>query len=100
MNRWCARADVPRVTYKDLRRSFCSWMCQAGVPMHHVTRLMGHGSSQMVQRVYGHLAPETYAEAIAKMPRVPTVSQAVVIPIETHRKNGDHRGKDCAENTY
>jgi integrase len=101
MLRWCPAAGLEeRIVWKDLRRSFCSWMCQAGVPMHHVIRLMGHGSSQMVQRVYMHLAPETFEQAIAKLPSVPPVYMDNVVPIEKHWENRGDVEEGRAESAY
>ncbi|MBW2719108.1 MAG: tyrosine-type recombinase/integrase [Deltaproteobacteria bacterium] len=101
MLRWCPKAGLDeRIIWKDLRRTFCSWMCQAGVPMHHVIRLMGHGSSQMVERVYMHLAPETFEQAIARLPRVPLVYMDNVVQLEKHRENRDKTDEGRAESAY
>lgn len=52
----------------DLRRTFASWLCQAGAPELDVTRLMGHTSSAMVRRVYAQLSRETLRRAIDRLP--------------------------------
>ncbi|MBA2720764.1 MAG: site-specific integrase [Chloroflexi bacterium] len=64
----CTRAGVPRVTPNDLRRTFASWLVQAGVSLYVVSRLLGHKSTRMVELVYGQLDEATLAGAIGKLP--------------------------------
>ncbi len=64
----CKRAGVPRVTPNDLRRTFSSWLKQAGVDSMTVARMLGHKSTRMVDLVYGHLDEATLAAAIGRMP--------------------------------
>jgi hypothetical protein len=59
---------VPRVTLNDLRRTFASWLVQAGVSLYVVSRLLGHKSTRMVELVYGQLDEATLANAIARLP--------------------------------
>jgi integrase len=63
----CARIGIPRVSCNDLRRTFCSWLCQAGVHEVAVVRLMGHGSSRMVRAVYARFGADDLAAAVAKL---------------------------------
>lgn len=76
LKRACSRAGIERVSANDLRRTFCSWLCNAGVPELTVTRLMGHTSSAMVRRVYAQLAPSTLEDAIARLPTTPGAAPA------------------------
>jgi integrase len=64
----CKHAGVPRVTSNDLRRTFASWLVQAGESSYVVGQLMGHSSSHMVERVYGRLATKTMRDAVNKLP--------------------------------
>lgn len=64
----CKRAGVPRVTPNDLRRTFASWLVQAGESSYVVSQLLGHSSSHMVERVYGRLAQQTLRDAVSKLP--------------------------------
>lgn len=64
----CRRAGVPVVTPNDLRRTFASWLVQAGETSYVVAQLLGHSSSTMVERVYGRLAGHTLRTAIARLP--------------------------------
>jgi integrase len=63
--RACERAGVPRCTPNDLRRTFASWLVQAGTSLLVVSRLLGHSSTRMVDLVYGQLDEATLAAAIA-----------------------------------
>lgn len=56
------------VSPNDLRRTFASWLAQSGVPLFHAAKLMGHGSTKMLERVYARLAPENARSAIAMLP--------------------------------
>lgn len=49
----CAAVGIPPVTWNDLRRTFASLLIQAGFAPHVVARLMGHTTTQMVDRTYG-----------------------------------------------
>jgi len=53
----------------DLRRTFASWMLQKGATVVEVARLLGHGSTAMVERVYGHLAAQNLISAVGRLPR-------------------------------
>ena len=66
----CKRAGVPPCTANDLRRTFASWLKQAGVDSLAVAKLMGHASSRMVDLVYGQLTAATFQAAIGKMPAI------------------------------
>lgn len=63
----CERAKMDRVNMNDLRRTFCSWMLQAAVPIAVVSDLMGHVDTKMVSRVYGHLEAEQGRDAILRL---------------------------------
>ncbi|HMJ14785.1 MAG TPA: tyrosine-type recombinase/integrase, partial [Polyangiaceae bacterium] len=73
------------VTPNDLRRTYASWLAQAGVPMLHAMKLMGHGSTQMLERVYAQLAPEHLKEAVALLPREVTMVTGTVAPNRLER---------------
>jgi integrase len=98
MQRWCPKAGIERVIVKDLRRTFCSWMCQAGVPMHTVEKLMGHANSRMIKRIYGQLSDENFEHAIAALPSVANTCQAKVIPIGIRRENDTPSNPESVEN--
>jgi integrase len=61
-------AGAPRLSPNDLRRTFASWLKQAGVDSLAVAHLLGHSSTRMVEMVYGRLNEQTYRTAIAALP--------------------------------
>jgi len=63
----CRRAGIEPATPNDLRRTFCSWLCQAGVPERVCAELMGHRSTVMVRSVYGHLDQVSMAAAVERI---------------------------------
>ncbi len=67
--RACTKAKVPRVSPNDLRRTYASWLVQAGTSSYVVAQLLGHKTSRMVELVYGRLSPETLATAVKSLPR-------------------------------
>ena len=71
----CVRAEVPRVSPNDLRRTFASWLKQRGEDSLVVARLLGHKSTAMVERVYGHLGDEQYRQAVERLPKPPVAGE-------------------------
>ena len=63
----CARAGIAKASPNDFRRTFCSWLCQAGVPERLTAELMGHASTAMVRAVYSHFDTASLASAVAKI---------------------------------
>jgi len=57
-----------RLTFNDLRRTFCSLMRNAGVSFEDCADLLGHEDITMVRQVYGRAAKKTLKAAIRKMP--------------------------------
>lgn len=48
-------AGMPEVTFHDLRRSTGTLLVQRGVPLQVVSKLLGHSSTAVTERVYAHL---------------------------------------------
>ena len=66
---WLASAAKFRdATPHTLRHTAVSWLVQEGVPFADVGAFVGM-STEMVERVYGHLAPESNARVLAAMDR-------------------------------
>jgi integrase len=69
----CARAQlpgapkkgIPAATPNDLRRTFASWCANAGVSLLATARMMGHGSTRMVELVYARLGMGIQRDAVA-----------------------------------
>jgi integrase len=64
---YAKKAGIEHLTLTDLRRTFASWLKQAGVDSSAVAALMGHSSTTMVERVYGRLSEETLRGAISRL---------------------------------
>jgi integrase len=56
----------PAVNFHVTRHTFASHAVMNGAPLLVVARALGHSSTRMVERVYGHLAPSYEADAIRK----------------------------------
>lgn len=54
----------PAVSFHALRHTWASLAVMAGVPLLVVAKNLGHASTAMVEKHYGHLAPSYIAEAI------------------------------------
>lgn len=62
------RLGIPRISPNDLRRTFASWLVQGGAPLKLVADLLGHRTTAMVEKVYGHLRAEHYRQAVDSLP--------------------------------
>ncbi len=60
----CDRAKIPRVSWNDLRRTFGSWLKQAGVSIDDIADQLGHSSTTMVRLVYGVDTPDALARRV------------------------------------
>ncbi len=58
---------APRISPNDLRRTFISWLKQAGVDSLAVAQVAGTGV-RMVERVYGKLTEDVFRAAINRLP--------------------------------
>lgn len=70
----CARAEVPEVTWNDLRRTFASLLVQIGVPPHIVAKLLGHTTTAMVDKVYGRQTVDSLETLLETSLRARTVN--------------------------
>jgi integrase len=61
------RAKIkPAISFHGLRHTWASLAVMNGVPLMIVARNLGHSDTRMVERHYGHLAPDYIKEAIRK----------------------------------
>jgi integrase len=67
------KAGIAGVGLHTLRHSAATMMLEAGVPIHVVSRVLGHSGINITVDIYGHvsseagrLAVETLAEAISR----------------------------------
>jgi len=62
------RADIPRCTLHDLRRTFISHLAMAGVNEAVVKELAGHASISTTLRYYTRIMPQALRSAQARLP--------------------------------
>jgi integrase len=61
------RAKIkPAISFHGLRHTWASLATMAGMPLMVVARNLGHADTRMVERHYGHLAPDFVADAIRR----------------------------------
>lgn len=58
------RAGIQDLRWHDLRRTCGSWMLQRGVPIHVVSRYLGHASVVVTERSYAFLRTEDFHSAV------------------------------------
>ncbi len=56
---------MPGVTFHDLRRSCGTLLAQHGVPLHVISRILGHSSTTVTEKVYAHLQVEQLREGMS-----------------------------------
>jgi len=71
----CEDLNIPHCTSNDLRRTFCHWMRMSRMPRDLVAAAMGHGSTAMVDKVYGKLDAGELAALMARETRGTPVAQ-------------------------
>jgi len=61
----CERAKIkPAISIHGLRHTWASLATMNGMPLLVVARNLGHSDTRMVEKHYGHLAPDFLKEAI------------------------------------
>ena len=58
------RAGLPHIRVHDLRHSYASMLINKGIDIQVISRLMGHGSTDITYKIYSHFYPETNYHAI------------------------------------
>lgn len=61
LERHCARVDVPYLGFHCFRHTFVTGLLARGVPMHAVSKLVGHSQTSTTDRVYNHTTALTFA---------------------------------------
>jgi integrase len=62
-----AAAGLPRIRVYDLRHTHATLLLSAGVPVHVVSKRLGHASAKMTLEVYAHVLPGQQEEAVERM---------------------------------
>lgn len=63
----CQKAKIDPVSPTDLRRTFASWLKQAGRDSMAVGKLLDHTSSRMVELAYGHLDQKSLRDCMSAL---------------------------------
>ena len=58
------KAGLPHIRVHDLRHSYASMLINKGIDIQVISRLMGHGSTDITYKIYSHFYPETNYSAI------------------------------------
>ena len=95
--RACELAGIRHVRPYDLRHTFASWALQGGAPDAHVAKALGHATTAMVHKVYGHLRPEHLATVAAALPDTPCMDGSGAVSESDEAETGGGEG-DPAEN--
>ena len=62
-----AAAGLPSIRLYDLRHTHATLLLAAGVPVHVVSKRLGHKSAKMTLDVYSHVLPGQQEEAVSRM---------------------------------
>lgn len=65
----CWRAGIPLVTFHALRHSAATFMLMDGVPLHTVSKWLGHASVTLTSQLYGHVLPDSMRDAANTLQR-------------------------------
>lgn len=63
-------AGMPEVTFHDLRRSCGTLLVQSGVPLHVISKILGHSSTAVTERVYAHLDVRQLKEGLGALTKL------------------------------
>jgi integrase len=74
-----AGLEVPRSPWHCLRHTAASWWVMSGVSIYDVSKLLGHSTVTLTEKVYAHLAPSYLAGQVAKLSYKVTVANVVDI---------------------
>lgn len=59
----CKAAKL-RISFHELRHTYASRLVMRGAPLPVVARQLGHSDSRMVEKHYGHLAPNYISDTV------------------------------------
>jgi len=84
----CEKLGIPSCSANDLRRTYGSWLRQAGVAPQLIGASMGHADSRMVERVYGKLPADDVARLLAERVAARDAERALVRVGQTMSSTG------------
>ena len=62
--------NLPHIRIHDFRHSYCTLLINGGVPLYVIARLLGHSTTDITQKVYSHVYPDSYTQAINYLDRL------------------------------
>ena len=79
----CERAKItPPINFHQLRHTWASLSVMAGMPLIVCAKNLGHVSTVMVEKFYGHLTPSYVADHVRKSaPRFGFKSEKTIVPL-------------------
>jgi integrase len=69
---------IPPFQLRDTRRTFATEIHNKGIPLEIVSKMLGHATTQVTQRVYARLQDHTVAAALAKLDEAETTTKRAV----------------------
>jgi integrase len=78
MRRACAKGQIPRLGFHQLRHSFSTRLLTQNVQMKIVAQQLGHTSVRMLEKYYGHLIDEHVQQVIGELPSAGLNNAAIV----------------------
>jgi len=85
----CEAARIEPLVFNELRHTHASGLLNNGVPLAFVAAQLGHTSTRMVEKHYGHLAPSPMADSIrALAPKLGIHEDNKVLPLLTKKGQG------------
>ena len=83
MTKACEASGLDPLGFHELRHSYASMLVNAGCPLVYVAAQLGHSDTRMVEKHYGHLAPNALAESVrALMPKLGFGTAPKVAPLK------------------
>jgi integrase len=60
----CVSAKISPITFHGIRHTYASHLAMKGVPLAVIAAQLGHADIRMVEKHYGHLAPNYVADTV------------------------------------
>jgi integrase-like protein len=94
----CDRANIPRCSSNDLRRTHSYWLKAAGASDGEIAPVMGHSDTTMVEKVYGKLNLEDLRHRLARSIGLPVECDTVVSAFSDSDAVAGQNGQSRASN--
>jgi len=82
----CTAARIEPITFHGLRHTYASRLAMNGVPLAVIAAQLGHTDTRMVEKHYGHLAPNYIADTVrAGFGSLGIVDTENIVPLRSDR---------------